>query len=279
MNIIAITQKGPNKAENEDRIILGKNIIAEGIFQTQLVNGIIAVADGVGGNNAGAVASHFVAKQLSTLNTLSENELTRINEELLSLSSECSDYENMATTLSGVASYNGITQLFSIGNTRVYLLQGRKYLKQLTTDDTTLNYLLATGQLSSEEAESFDRKNEITACFGGGAAHLFKIKCSTMELLPSPFIITSDGIHDYISIDLMEDIIAAKGITVSACEAMITAARNAESKDDISIVMGEIVNLSNVKFDYIDPSDMLTQFKHNINYNDRSGFAPVANLE
>ena len=64
MNIIAITQKGPNKAENEDRIILGKNIIAEGTFQTQLANGIIAVADGVGGNNAGAVASHYVAKQL-----------------------------------------------------------------------------------------------------------------------------------------------------------------------------------------------------------------------
>ena len=148
MNITAITQKGPNKAENEDRIIVGKNMIAEGIFQTQLVNGIVAIADGVGGNNAGAVASHYVAKQLTTLNTVSHNELTRINEELLSLSSKCSAYENMATTLSGVAFHNGITQVFSIGNTRVYLLQGSKYLKQLTTDDTTLNYLLATGQLS-----------------------------------------------------------------------------------------------------------------------------------
>lgn len=240
MNIIAITQKGPSKAENEDRIIVGKNIIAEGILQCQLTNGIIAVADGVGGNNAGAVASHYVAKQLSTLNTVSENDLTRINEELLSLSLECSAYENMATTLSGVASFNGATQVFSIGNTRVYLLQGKKYFKQLTTDDTTLNYLLATGQLSPEEAESFDRKNEITACFGGGAAHLFKMKCSPIESLSSPFMMTSDGIHDYISIDLMEDIIAENGITVLACEAMISAARDAGSNDDISIVIGEI---------------------------------------
>ena len=239
MNIMAITQKGPNKAENEDRIIIGKNIIAEGVFQTQLVNGIIAVADGVGGNNAGAVASHFVAKQLSILNTVSKNELARVNEELLSLSLECSAYENMATTLSGVAFINGTTQVFSIGNTRVYLLQGRKYLKQLTTDDTILNYLLATGQLSPEEVETFDRKNEITACFGGGAAYLFKMKCSTIEALISPFMMTSDGIHDYISIDLMEDIIADNGVTVSTCEAMITAARNAGSKDDISIVIGE----------------------------------------
>lgn len=239
MNIVAITQKGPNKAENEDRIIIGKNIIAEGIFQTQFENGIVAVADGVGGNNAGAVASHYVAKQLSSLDAVSESELARINEELLSLSLECPSYQNMATTLSGIASINGATQVFSIGNTRVFLLQGRKYLKQLTTDDTTLNYLLTTGQLSLEEAEAFDRKNEITACFGG-AAHLFKMKCSTIESLSSPFVMTSDGIHDYISIDLMEDIIADNGITVSACEAMIAAARDAGSKDDISIVIGEI---------------------------------------
>lgn len=240
MNIIAITQKGPGKAENEDRIILGKNIIAEGIFQTKLTNGIIAIADGVGGNIAGSVASHYVAKQLSTLNTVSEDELTKINAKLLSLSLEYPDYEKMATTLSGIAFFDGTSQVFSTGNTRVYLLRGRKYLKQLTADDTTLNYLLTTGQLSPEEARTFDRRNEITACFGGGSAHLFKVKCSTIESLSSPFMITSDGIHDYVSVDLMEDIIMNNGITVSACEAMITAARNAGSRDDASIVVGEI---------------------------------------
>lgn len=240
MNIIAITQKGPQRAENEDRIIVGRNTIAEGIFHTQLENGIVAIADGVGGNNAGAVASHFVANRLSTLNTISENALRRINEELLALSFERSVYENMATTLSGFAFISGAAQVFSIGNTRAYLLQGRRYLKQLTADDTTLSYLLTTGQLSPEEAESFDRKNEITACFGGGTAHLFQIKCNTIDPLSLPFMMTSDGIHDYISIDLMEDIIARNGITVSACEAMIATARSAGSQDDVSVVLGEV---------------------------------------
>lgn len=240
MNITAITRKGPDKAENEDRIVVGKSIIAEGVFQTRLTEGIIAVADGVGGNRAGAVASHFVAGQLSLLNTVSENELERVNRELLSLSTESPAYENMATTLSGVASNGETAQVFSIGNTRVYLLQGRKYLKQLTTDDTTLNYLLATGQFPPEEAEAFDRRNEITACFGGGAERLFRIKCSSIDSWPSPFIMTSDGIHGHLSIDLMEDIIADNGLTVSACEAMISAARSAGSRDDVSVVLGEI---------------------------------------
>ncbi len=240
MNIIAITQKGLNKIENEDRIVIGKNIIAEGAFKTQLANGIIAVADGVGGNNAGAVASDYVAKRISTLDDVSESEFKRINEELLLFASRNPNCEKMATTLSGVAYLNGVLQVFNIGNTRVYLLQGGKYLKQLTTDDTTLNYLLATGQLSYEEVESFDRKNEITACFGGGGAHLFKIKCSTIDSILSSLIITSDGIHDYISVDLMEDIIANNGLTVTACEAMIIEARKAGSKDDASIIIGEI---------------------------------------
>lgn len=240
MNIIAVTQKGPSKAENEDRIVIGKNLIASGIIQAQCGSGIIAVADGVGGNNAGAVASHFIAERLTTLDRVSAEVFSRINEELLSLSSSRLEYENMATTLSGIAVFNGTTHLFSVGNTRVYLLQSRKYLKQLTTDDTTLNYLLATGQLSSENAETFNRKNEITACFGGGASHLFKVKFNTIDSLTSPFIMTSDGIHDYISIDQMEDIITEYGITTATCESLISAARASGSQDDVSVILGEM---------------------------------------
>jgi len=238
MNLIAVTKKGLNKVENEDRVIVGKSIIADGIFQTQLSEGIIAIADGVGGGNAGAVASHFVAKELTTLNAVSVEEFKKINEALLSCASSCIEYENMATTLSGIALIKGRTLLFNIGNTRVYLLQGKKYLKQLTTDDTTLNYLLTTGKLALDDVEAFKHKNEITACFGGGDSKLLKIKCNTIETLTSPFILTSDGIHDYISTDQMEDIITEFGMTITTCEVMITTARNNGSVDDVSIVLG-----------------------------------------
>ena len=240
MNIIAVTHMGPNKIENEDRIVIGKSLIADGTFQTQSFSGVVAVADGVGGNNAGAVASHFVANRLTVLESVSVEAFTKINEELLELASDKAGCEDMATTLSGISICGEDVSLFSIGNTRVYLLQSRKYLKQLTRDDTTLNYLLATGQLSAEDAKTFERKNEITACFGGGAPNLFKIKFSKIDSLSSPFMMTSDGIHDYISIDEMEDIIAEYGISVAACESMITAARTAGSHDDVSIVLGEL---------------------------------------
>ena len=83
MNIIAVTQKGPQKIENEDRVVVNKTILSSGVLQTDFTGGILAVADGVGGNNAGAVASHFVAMKLTYLAEPSEAALTAINQALL----------------------------------------------------------------------------------------------------------------------------------------------------------------------------------------------------
>lgn len=240
MNVIAVTKKGLNKIENEDRVIVGKTIVADGTLFSEITEGIIAVADGVGGNNAGAVASHFVANKVCYLKEISVEQLKEINSELISVSDALEGQKGMATTLSGICCVDGKPQLFSIGNTRVYLLQSKKYLKQLTTDDTTLNYLLAIGQLSPEDANSFERKNEITACFGGGSADLFKVKVSQMEPLVAPILITSDGIHDYLSVDQMEDIIEEHGLTEKACIEMIQAARYNGSLDDASIIIGGV---------------------------------------
>lgn len=238
MKIIAISRKGTNKIENEDRIVVGKTILAGGTLSSEFERGILAIADGVGGNNAGSVASHFIANKICTLTNISAESLQKINAELLALSMEKAEYNGMATTLSGILLADGKACLFSVGNTRVYFLQGGKYLKQLTIDDTTLNYLIETGQLTAEETESFDRKNEITACFGGGRADLFKIKLNNFESVTSPILFTSDGIHDFLSIDQMEDIFGEYGLTEMACEEMISKARIMGSCDDVSVVLG-----------------------------------------
>lgn len=239
MRFYASSQIGIGKAGNEDRMILGRSVIAGGSFVTDVESGIVAVADGVGGNNAGAVASHYVATRLSNTDTVDLELLSQINTDLITLSQSSPQYSSMATTLSGVQFAEGRTQVFHIGNTRVYTLQSGKYLKQLTSDDTTLNYLITSGQLSPEEAESFDKKNEIIACFGGGTPNLFKAKVSAVEI-SSPIMLTSDGIHDYLSADDLEDVIDEYGISLQACEKLIELARHNGSTDDASVIMGGI---------------------------------------
>lgn len=240
MNVIAVTQKGINKTENEDRIIVGKSVVANGTLYAEFYDGVLAIADGVGGQNAGAMASHFVANSLCIIDELTVEKLTEINNELLNLSESNENLKGMATTLSGVCFRCEKTQLFSIGNTRVYTLQSRKYLKQVTTDDTTLNYLLAMGQLKPDEVDNFDRKNEITACFGGGCSDLFRVKVSDIERMTMPIMITSDGIHDYLSVDELEEFIELHGLTEMCCVEIIKAARSNGSVDDASIILGVV---------------------------------------
>lgn len=238
MKIIAVTQKGPQKAENEDRVVVNKTVLSSGVLQTDFTGGTLAVADGVGGNNAGAVASHFVAMKLTSLGEPSEAALTAINQALLEESGKDQGLAGMATTLSAVH-FSEKVSMYHVGNTRVYSLQNGKYLKQLSCDDTKVNYLLATGQLTPEEAENYDKRNVITACMGGGKEEYFQLKISDISEINAPaFLMTSDGVHEYISMDEIEDTLDELGFTAAACSKIIEIARANGSVDDASILLG-----------------------------------------
>lgn len=232
MRILAYTEKGPQKVKNEDRAVCGDRVLEEGF--TEAFGSLLAVADGVGGRKAGAVASEFVAQQLAALDEITPEALAGINRALLAMSR--GETAGMATTLAGMSIGENSATLFSVGNCRVYLLQG-SYLKQLTVDDTLVQHLLATGQLTQAQARDFDRKNQITACFGGGDPAIFKLKCTQLPLPRGPVLITSDGIHDHLTVDEMEAILVHHGPTREACQALTQAARANHSQDDATAVI------------------------------------------
>lgn len=233
MKIYAATQKGVQKTQNEDRIALNHEILAAGTYECECAEGFVAIADGVGGNKAGAVASQFVADELRKCGHSIEN-LTEINQSLIACSQTDEALAGMATTLAMVDFNENSAKITYVGNTRVYVVVNGKYLKQLTRDDTTLEYLLATGQLDASTAESFNRKNEITACFGAGNPALLKLKQIDASGLDA-LILTSDGIHDYVSLDEMEDIYCTENDRVKFCKKLIEQARKNGSMDDMSI--------------------------------------------
>jgi len=241
MNIYALTQKGIHKEENEDRVIIGKTILTNGIFQCVNYMGVLAIADGVGGNNAGAQASHFVANRIGELNEYSKESFEVINRDLIIKSNNSEHLNKMATTLSGIY-YDGISAIyFHIGNTRIYALQCGGYLKQITEDDTTINYLIITGKLLPEDEDSFVDKNEIIACFGAGNENSFNIKIANILEIQT-FLITSDGVHEYVSIDELEEIIQSDEDYSDVCKKIAEKAVLNGSHDDISVLIAYIEN-------------------------------------
>ena len=184
MKISVGVQRGQNKLYCDDTVLVGKTIINDReVLIDDTVPFAICVADGVGGNAGGKDASIFVMQEILSLlpEYVEKNGLYKyfqdMNQALLKYGDQTSDKKTMATTFTGLFFVGDKIYLVHIGNTRLYSMQGA-YLKQLTEDHTTYQWLINAGQY--EVAEQCN-KNEITACFGGGNTNL----ANSLELRPS----------------------------------------------------------------------------------------------
>jgi len=232
------TRAGKRHNKSEDAVLVGKTVLSEVSEILPVPDaGFVCVADGVGGNLGGAEASHFVLNAMSewTENTHEDLKsfLQNINNELIATASKNEKNYNMATTLTGILIDNGFYKLVHVGNTRAYIKQG-KYLKQVTSDHTTYNWLMSNGQI---EAAKCCNKNEITNCFGGNdlslLSKLFVANCQQFSLA----LLTSDGIHEYVDLESLEEIISGEGSYADKCEEILLKAIKSGSEDDLSVVI------------------------------------------
>lgn len=243
MQVYWSTIKGTDKAESEDRVLVGQRISFEETSQAVIDHGFVAVADGVGGNYGGADAASFVCQSASTIDQPSKILFQRINHLLIEKSSSNYAY-NMATTFSGIYMVPGKADfvVFHVGNTRIYAIQAEKYLRQITEDDTVVQSLIKTGKLTEREAENYSARNEITACFGGGKETLLQMdEIHLRDKVPKQILLTSDGIHEYLSIDEMENILSCvDDDKIKLVKAMVEQAIVNGSQDDCTAIFVDL---------------------------------------
>ena len=236
--IYVSTHAGKHHSVREDAVLVGSNVLKETFEVLPMPErGFICVADGVGGNRGGDRASQFVLRELSKHRDITSVDLSEflkeVNKSLIATAASDSFAEDMATTLTGFYINNGQFKLVHVGNTRAYIKQG-KYLKQITSDHTTYNWLLSSGQV---EAAQSCNKSEITNCFGGrNPALLAKLRVSECQQFALA-LLTSDGIHEYVDLDTLEKIVTGKGTLSDMCEEIVQCAIDAGSEDDISVVI------------------------------------------
>lgn len=236
MKIYAFLEKGIGKSVSEDTILVGSEIIKEGYFFTENLPHCVGVADGVGGNAGGREASEFVISKMVDVPSDDLYSFAKeMNNQLITYASTISGKETMATTFSGLFFANDSCKaILHVGNTRVYAIRGM-YLKQLTKDHTTVEWLKDRGQF--EAAENVPG-NEITACFGSGNnARLKQLSVIELDRPYSGYILTSDGIHDYLDDEELEDFLVEGDFTESAFREIIEHAKANGSADDKSIIL------------------------------------------
>lgn len=236
MRVLAYMERGTNKACSEDTMVANSQICKDGYFSFAAPGNCVAVADGVGGNAGGQEASEFVTNALKAgiIGDIKEAAL-RINEELISYAKTIPGKEQMATTLTALL-FNDEkpTCVLHVGNTRLSAIQG-KYLKQITRDHTTVEFLRSRGDFDAADNAI---QSEITSCFGTGiTAAINQLQVYEIDKSYAGFVITSDGLHDYIDEEVIEDFAASGMFFEDNFKSLARQARGNGSADDISIIV------------------------------------------
>lgn len=234
---------GCEKTECEDTAVYNDTLVNNKtvLLESDMLQ-CIGVADGVGGNAGGRIASRYIAHQVSQADFRSMTQqdihtfVTDINENLINHAALIPDKSEMATTLTCVVAAKDGYYLIHAGNTRLYVMQG-SYLKQLTTDHSTYNWLMECGQY---EAAETCRKSEINCCFGGGTqryANRLVVEKVFGEYFPDTLLLTSDGIHDFVSLDCLEDALSSRDSDSEAAQIITDTARKNGSADDTTVII------------------------------------------
>ena len=233
---------GRNKTECQDTGLIGREIVngSKGSLVCEDPAWMLLM-DGVGGNSGGKEASVFVAAELARRAPEADAHSIRgcvreVNNALVSHALESPGREHMATTLAGLFFSDGKAFLVYAGNSRVYILQG-PYLRQMSVDHTTYQMLVSNG---NTEAAATCNRSEIVSCLGGGTAEylsLLEVRRVFEQGLPATILVTTDGVHDHLSEDEIEEILKRPLSGEELAEALCRKALENGSDDDRSVLL------------------------------------------
>lgn len=178
-----------------------KRKINEDSLMVRTERGLWAVADGMGGHEAGDVASGKIAEALQalpivySLEELIENAaaaLERVNHELILLARQEARPRTIGSTVVGLGIAGGQFRCFWAGDSRAYRLRGTR-LTQLSRDHSLVQDLVAAGMLAPEDAHDHPNANVVTRAIG--VVEEVKIDISTGEArVGDLFLLASDGL-------------------------------------------------------------------------------------
>ena len=194
----AVSERGlsDKRPENEDSFLEMPQI------------GIFAVADGVGGANAGEVASQMAVEILgeafSNLSPSSDAEtamlsaMEQANSAIFQMAHELPQLASMATTVAALHLNGNIATIGHVGDSRIYRIDPQGNIFRETDDHSVVAEEVRAGRMTEQQAENHPSKNVISRALGAEGTVQPDLKTIMVEPGTS-FLICSDGITRHIS--------------------------------------------------------------------------------
>jgi protein phosphatase len=203
---------------------------------------LFAVADGMGGAQAGEVASRIAARAFErgrlTDDAPAEGQLEQIaqraNSEIHRLAQRDSSRAGMGTTLTAAVLRDDEVAFSHVGDSRAYVLRDGQ-LKRLTKDHSLVEELRRQGRLTEEQAEEHPQRSIITRALGPEPS----VNVDTMTFAARDgdvFLLCSDGLTTMVSDDEIREILIGSKSLRTAVSKLIDAANRGGGRDNITAV-------------------------------------------
>jgi serine/threonine protein phosphatase PrpC len=228
----AITHPGRVRTLNEDRYLLAPR------------SGVWLVADGMGGHDAGEVASSAIVAHMETIGVASsapdlrarfEDRITRANREIWDISQQ-RGRGTIGSTVAALLTFDRQFACLWMGDSRVYLVRAGM-LSQVSRDHTEVQELLDRGVITENEAATWPRRNVITRAVGVSEEVHLDMQLGYLEA-GDVFILASDGLTTHVGDDEIRE--AAVGREPHAvCDLLLGMVLERGATDNVTIIVVE----------------------------------------
>ncbi|MEE1754395.1 Stp1/IreP family PP2C-type Ser/Thr phosphatase [Streptomyces sp. SP18CS02] len=208
---------------------------------------LLAIADGMGGQAAGEVASSEVISTLVTLDddvpgsdilTSLGTAVQRANDQLRVMVEEDPQLEGMGTTLTALLWTGQRLGLVHVGDSRAYLLRDG-VLTQITQDHTWVQRLVDEGRITEEEATTHPQRSLLMRALGSGD-HV-EPDLSIREVRAGDrYLICSDGLSGVVSHQTMEEALASYQGPQETVQDLIQLALRGGGPDNITVIVADV---------------------------------------
>ncbi len=207
------------------------------------------IADGVGGNNAGEIASKNAVETAALFienkpfdeidNEETAYEYLRaciesVNRYIVNLAQNNESYQGMGTTMIVSIVLSNNIYLAHLGDSRGYLIRGKKIL-QITDDHTVPAELYREGKISYDEAQNHPQRHMITKAIGmldEIKADIYKIELEEGDII----ILCTDGLYGEVNPKELHKVFTNSQKMQDGCDDLVRLAISRKSKDNITVL-------------------------------------------
>ncbi|MCI7240446.1 Stp1/IreP family PP2C-type Ser/Thr phosphatase [Aerococcus suis] len=242
MKIAQLTDVGAKRQTNQDQV---------GVFNNQDQLQLLVLCDGMGGHNAGDVASEMalfhIGHAWEQTEAMTDSQfvmdwmvdmISQANTRVYEKGQQYLGLQGMGTTLIAVVVLDGQALIAHVGDSRVYQIKNR-LIEQVTKDHSFVQELVDSQVITEEEAQTHPQRNIVTRAIGTDQTVNIETQILPLEL-EDVLLICSDGLTDMIPATEAIEVFNQATTLEEAAEALISAANASGGKDNISVILAQI---------------------------------------